>query len=123
MAGEKVLVVEDNPVNLELVTVLLELAGYAVICAKDAEEGIALVRRERPAVVLMDIGLPGIDGLEATKILKADPEVGDIPVVALTAYAMSKDEEMTKSVGCSGYLTKPINTRDFADQVARFIEG
>ncbi len=123
MAGEKILIVEDNPMNLELATDLLEAAGYVVIQAGTAEEGIKLARAESPDLILMDISLPGMDGLEATGILKQDPTTKDITVIALTAHAMRGDEEKALAAGCTGYITKPIDTREFPKDVARFIDS
>ncbi len=123
MAGEKILIVEDNPMNLELATDLLEAAGYVVIQAGTAEEGIKLARDEFPDLILMDVGLPGMDGLEATGVLKQDPATKDIPVIAITAHAMKGDEEKALAAGCAGYITKPIDTRAFPKMVTRFIES
>lgn len=123
MAGEKMLIVEDNPMNMELATDLLEASGYVVIQAGMAEEGIELTRVESPDLVLMDVGLPGMNGLEATGVLKQDPTTKDINVVALTAHAMKGDEEKALAAGCAGYLTKPIDTREFPKTVTRFIES
>ncbi len=123
MAGEKILIVEDNPMNLELATDLLEAAGYVIIQAETAEEGIKLASAESPDLILMDISLPGMDGLEATGILKQDPTTKDITVIAMTAHAMKGDEEKALAAGCSGYITKPIDTREFPKAVARFIDS
>ena len=114
----RVLVIEDNLLNLELVTDLLEASGHIVCSARTAEEGLRLAHEARPDVVLMDLSLPGMDGLAATRALRADPATGDLPVIALTAYAMKGDEEAALSAGCDGYLAKPINTRTFARRVA-----
>jgi len=122
MAGEKVLLVEDHPLNMELAADILEIAGYTVLQAEDAERGIALAKAEHPALILMDVGLPGIDGLEATAMLKRDPATREIPVVALTSHAMKGDAEKALAVGCAGYISKPIDTRDFPKTVARFIK-
>ena len=121
MADDKILIVEDNPMNLELATDLLETAGYTVIHAGKAEEGIKLARDEFPDLILMDISLPGMDGLEATGVLKQDPKTRDIPVIAMTAHAMKGDEERALAAGCAGYIAKPIDTRAFPKEVARFI--
>ena len=121
MTGEKILLVEDNPMNRELTIDLLEMAGYTVLQAETAEEGIALARAERPALILMDISLPGMDGLNATKILKQGPGTRIIPIVALTAHAMKGDETRALAAGCDGYITKPIDTRRLPTIVARFI--
>ena len=123
MAGEKILIVEDNPMNLELATDLLEASGYVIIQAGTAEEGIKLARAESPDLILMDISLPGMDGLEATGDLKQNPTTKDIPVIALTAHAMKGDEEKSLAAGCTGYITKPIDTREFPKDVARFIDS
>ncbi|MCD4811177.1 response regulator [bacterium] len=123
MAGEKILIVEDNSMNLELATDLLEAAGYFVIQAGSAEEGIKLARADSPDVILMDIGLPGMDGLEATRVLKQDLATKNIPVIALTAHAMQGDEEKALAAGCAGYIAKPINTRAFSRTVSQFIDS
>ena len=123
MAGKRVLIVEDNAMNLELATDLLEIAGYSVTQAGTGEDGIKLARQERPDLILMDIGLPGMDGLEATKILKGEEETKGIPVVALTAHAMKGDEEKALETGCAGYITKPIDTRAFVEKVTCFINS
>ncbi len=121
MRGEKILVVEDIPMNMELVTDLLEVAGYKVLQAEAAEAGIEMARIEAPDLILMDIGLPGMDGLTATGILKQDQLTKDISVIALTSHAMKDDEEKIKAAGCDGYITKPIDTREFPKTVAGFI--
>lgn len=104
----RILVVEDNPVNLELTTALLEQAGCEVLAAGTAEAGLRLARAERPDLVLMDLQLPRMTGYEVTRRLKADPVTAGIPVVALTADAMAVDEARAKAAGCAGYLTKPL---------------
>lgn len=121
MAGEKILMIEDNPINAELVIDLLELEEYEVIHAENAEKGIELAHTEMPALILMDVGLPGMDGLEATRILKNDEKTKDITIVVLTSHAMKGDDERAKEVGSDGYITKPIDTREFPKQVARFL--
>ena len=123
MACKKILIVEDNRMNLELATDLLEVAGYVIIQAETAEEGIKLARAESPDLILMDISLPNMDGLEATGILKQDPTTKDITVIALTSHAMKGDEEKALATGCSGYITKPIETREFPKAVASFIDS
>ncbi len=123
MAGQKILIVEDNPMNMELATDLLEASGYVVIQAGTAEEGIKLARDEFPDLILMDVGLPGMNGLEATGVLKQDPATKDIKVIVLTAHAMKGDEEKALAAGCAGYITKPIDTREFSKTVSRFIES
>lgn len=111
MAGEAILIVDDNPVNLKLARVLLTGEGYDVRTAVDAEEAMALLPAFRPRLILMDLQLPGMDGLELTRRLKADPATNGITVLALTAYAMKGDEEKAIAAGCDGYITKPIDTR------------
>ena len=113
-----VLIVEDNPANMTLATFLLKSAGYAVLSATDAEAGLALARTEQPDLVLMDIQLPGMDGLEACAILKKSEATRDIPVIALTALAMKGDEERIRAAGCDGYIAKPLAYREFLATVA-----
>lgn len=121
MAGETVLIVEDNPTNLQLAEFLLKAAGFTVISAPNAVEGIERARAETPAAILMDVELPGLDGLSATRQLKADPATAGIPVVALTANAMRGDQERCLAAGCAGYISKPISAREFAATVRRYI--
>jgi two-component system, cell cycle response regulator DivK len=121
-----VLVIEDTPANMKLVTMLLEHSGYAVLQATDAPAGIALAREHHPQLILMDMQLPGMDGLEATRVLKTDPATQDIKavrVVALTAFAMKGDEQRMLHAGCDGYIAKPIQYKDFLVEVARLLEG
>ena len=117
----RILVVEDNTLNLELVTDLLEANGFEVLPAQTDEEGIALACRCAPDLILMDVSLPGLDGLAATKALRADPETRHLPIIALTAHAMKGDEQVALDAGCDGYLAKPIDTRSFGSKVAGFI--
>lgn len=109
----KVLVIEDNPANMTLATFLLESAGHDVLPATDAETGLAIAREMAPALVLMDIQLPGMDGLQATAILKGDDVTRNIPVIALTALAMKGDEERIRAAGCDGYIAKPLAYKEF----------
>ena len=113
----KILIIEDNPDNMLLTVMLLESVGHDVLSAVDAEAGLALARSEQPDLILMDIQLPGMDGLEATMLLKADPLTGTVPVIALTALAMKGDEERIRAAGCDGYLAKPISIQDFLSTV------
>lgn len=117
MPGRIILVVEDNPLNLELVRDLLEDDGFIVAAAETAEVGVRLTREISPDLVLMDVSLPGMDGLEAARAIKADPLTCHTPVVALTAHAMKGDDRLAASAGCDGYLAKPINTRTFLNTV------
>jgi CheY-like chemotaxis protein len=109
MAGDPILVVDDNPQNLKLVRVLLSGEGYDVKVAVDAEEALRLLESFRPRLILMDLQLPGMDGLALTRRLKADPQRRDIVIVALTAYAMRGDEDRALAAGCDGYVAKPID--------------
>ena len=108
----KVLVIEDNPANMKLATLLLQNVGHTVLCAGDAEAGLALARAEQPDLILMDIQLPGMDGLAATALLKKDPATRAIPVIALTALAMKEDQEKTRAAGCDAYIAKPLRFRE-----------
>ena len=121
MAAKTVLVVEDNDLNLKLVKRLLQLGSYQVLEAQDAEKGIQLAGEHLPDLILMDIQLPGMDGLSATRLLKKDDALKNIPVIALTSYAMQGDEEKAMEAGCAGYLTKPINTRDFLEHIDQYL--
>jgi two-component system, cell cycle response regulator DivK len=114
----KVLVVEDNTVNMSLAVFLLQSAGHTVLSAKDAEAGLAMARAEHPGLILMDIQLPGMDGLEATSLLKQDLATRAIPVIALTALAMKGDEERILAAGCDGYIAKPMRYREFLETIA-----
>jgi two-component system cell cycle response regulator DivK len=114
----KVLVVEDNPANMTLALFLLQSAGHIVLSATDAEAGLRLAREEHPQLILMDIQLPGMDGLEATALLKRDESTRAIPVVALTALAMKGDEERIRAAGCDGYIAKPLAYREFLETIA-----
>ncbi len=114
----KILVVEDNPTNMKLATMLLATAGHDVITAADAEVGVTMARDEQPDLILMDIQLPGMDGLEATRVLKQDEVTRHIPVIALTALAMKGDEERIRAAGCDGYIAKPMRYQEFLASVA-----
>ena len=109
----KILVIEDNPTNMKLAVLLLDTAGHTVITATDAETGLLLARDAQPDLILMDIQLPGMDGLEATALLKRDGATRGIPVIALTALAMRGDEERIRAAGCDGYIAKPLRYQDF----------
>ncbi len=121
MTQNKIIIIEDNLLNLELATNLLEANGFVVASAQTAEEGLRLAHELLPDLVLMDISLPGMDGLSATKLLKGDPATRQLTVVGLTANAMKGDEEIALKAGCDGYLTKPIDTRTFVATVKEFI--
>lgn len=113
MIVSRVLLIEDNAANMTLATFLLQSAGHDVIAAIDAELGLTLARDEHPDLILMDIQLPGMDGLEATRQLKADPRTAAIPVIALTALTMKGDEGRILAAGCNGYIAKPMSYRAF----------
>ena len=113
-----ILVVEDNAHNMALALFLLQSAGHSVLSANDAEVGVTLARSERPNLILMDIQLPGMDGLAATALLKEDEATRAIPVIALTALAMKGDEERIRAAGCDGYIAKPMRYRDFLATIA-----
>jgi two-component system cell cycle response regulator len=121
MGATRVLVIEDNALNLKLVRSLLALEGYEVLESEDAESGIELACAQPPDLILMDIQLPGMDGLAATRILKSREETRAIPVVALTAFAMTGDDARAREAGCSGYITKPLNTRTFIQEISRYL--
>ena len=114
----KILIVEDNPANMTLAAFLLKSVGHDIISATDAEAGVAVARAEQPDLILMDIQLPGMDGLEATGLLKSDAATRDIPVIALTALAMKGDEERIRAAGCDGYVAKPLAYKEFLATVA-----
>jgi two-component system cell cycle response regulator DivK len=117
----KILVVEDNALNLELATELLSAHGHAVVGARTAEEGLRLARTERPNLILLDVRLPGMDGLAAVRALKRDPQTRAIPAVAMTAQAMAGDEAAALAAGFDAYVTKPIDTRAFPGIIARLL--
>ena len=118
----RILIVEDNPANMTLATFLLESAGHTSLRAVDAEAGIALACAEQPDLILMDIQLPGMDGLEATALLKRDDATRAIPVVALTALAMKGDEERIRAAGCDGYIAKPLDYKELLATVKASLE-
>jgi DNA-binding response OmpR family regulator len=123
MAGEPILVVDDTPVNLRLTRILLLNEGYEVLAAATAEEALDLLRTERPALILADIQLPGIDGLEMTRRIKANPATSQIIVVALTAFSMKDDEQRAIDAGCDGYITKPIDTRSLGQRIRGILDA
>lgn len=118
-----ILLVDDNPLNLELVADLLEAAGHTVVQAATAEAGIGAALTSAPDLILLDIGLPGMDGFEAVRVLKGDPRTCDIPTVALTAAAMAGDRQRAIDSGFAHYITKPIDTRAFPREIARLLAG
>lgn len=114
----KILIVEDNPTNMRLAAFLLESAGHTVLTAADAEAGLVMARSDAPHLILMDIQLPGMDGLEATLILKGDERTRNIPVIALTALAMKGDEERIRTAGCDAYIAKPLSYNELLATVS-----
>ena len=121
MTNQRVLVVEDNRDNMTLIVDVLESLDYDVIQAKDGEQGIELARSENPDLILMDLSLPKIDGWEATRTIKAQDELKQIPVIALTAHAMVGDRERALEAGCDDYMTKPINIQTLAMKLTKFL--
>jgi CheY-like chemotaxis protein len=121
MSGERILIVDDNPMNLKLACVVMTSEGYVVETASNANETLAKVRSFRPLLILMDIQLPGMDGLELTRWIKADPASRNVVILALTAYAVKGDEERVRAAGCDGYIAKPIDTRALPSLVAAHV--
>lgn len=117
--AKRILIVDDNPTNLKLVTYLMQQHGYEVTTAGDANDAITSIRNTPPDLILMDVQLPGIDGLELTRRLKADPLTKPIVIIAVTAYAMKGDQEKALEAGCDDYVTKPIDTRSLPQVVAK----
>ena len=117
-----ILIVEDNDLNMKLFNDLLQANGYNTVQTKSGMEALKLTREHRPDLILMDIQLPEISGLEVTKRLKADDDLKDIPIVAVTAFAMKGDEEKIRQGGCEGYIAKPISVPHFLKTVARFLD-
>jgi len=119
----KVLIVEDNPQNMKVATMALRPQGYDIVQAVDGEEAVAVALRERPDLILMDIQLPKMSGLDATRKLRASDGFQEIPIIALTAYAMKGDQEKTRQAGCNYYLSKPVNTRELRQVVGDLLSG
>jgi two-component system cell cycle response regulator DivK len=119
--NKTVLIVEDDPRNMKLIRDLLQRHGYATLEAGNGEEGVNLAIEKRPDLILMDIQMPVMDGLEATRIIKANAMTKDIPIVALTSYAMREDEDRLIQAGCDGYLAKPIDTRKFPKEISAYL--
>jgi CheY-like chemotaxis protein len=123
LPGEPILVIDDNELNLKLLRWLLEKRGYVVHTAGDAQTARISVRTVQPRLVLMDIQLPDVDGLQLTREFKADPDLRHIPVVAVTSYAMKGDREKSLEAGCDGYITKPIDTHQFPLEIEKFLRS
>jgi CheY-like chemotaxis protein len=118
---KRILVVEDNEINMYLCCRIIKSSGYEVIEARTGEEGVALALKERPDLIIMDIQLPGIDGLEVTKRIRESEADGEIPIIALTSYAMAGDKKKALKVGCTGYIEKPINPETFIAEIEKYL--
>lgn len=122
MAGERALVVDDNPLNVDLARYVLEADGFVVDAAADVDQAWARLRTARPDIVLVDIQLPGTDGLSLVRAIRATPAFASLPLIAFTAYAMQGDEQRFLAAGCDGYLAKPIDVQSFAARVRSFLD-
>ena len=122
MPGELILIVEDNEKNLKLVRDLLQVKGYQTLESVTAEDGILIAKESQPALILMDIQLPGMSGIEALKVLRADPITQNIPVIAVTASVMTQDSKNITEAGFDGYQRKPIELKEFLDEVRSLLE-
>lgn len=120
MGNKTVLVIEDNEMNMRLMTAVLKVGNYRMLEAKDAETGLRLAREHHPDLILMDIQLPGMDGLSATQIIKNDPDLQDIPVFALTGFAMESDKEKAMDVGLAAYIVKPFSVKSLLETIANY---
>lgn len=120
--AHKVMIVEDNELNMKLFHDLLESRGYDIIETRDGMEALKMARTERPDLILMDIQLPEVSGLEVTKWIKEDDDLRAIPIIAVTAFAMKGDEEKIREGGCEAYIAKPISVTNFLETVARFLD-
>ncbi|HTJ97525.1 MAG TPA: response regulator [Rhodocyclaceae bacterium] len=118
-----ILVIEDNATNMKLAAVILDSSGYTVLESSDARQGIDLAREHQPDLILMDIQLPGIDGLTATRMLKQDPLTKHIKIIALTAFAMKGDEERILAAGCDAYIPKPLRHKEFLETIGQVLES
>ena len=122
MAAKVILIVEDDPKSLKLFRDLLGVSGFATLAATDGKQGVELARLHKPALILMDVQMPVMDGLQATTILKADPQTCGIPILCLTAHAMRDNEERILSAGSDGYMAKPIDTKTFLHTIRSFLQ-
>lgn len=119
--SKKILIVEDNELNMKLFTDLLQASGYEIVGTRDGTEALDLVRQHRPDLILMDIQLPEVSGLDVTRWIKEDDELADIPVIAVTAFAMKGDEERIREGGCEAYISKPISIGRFLETVRHYL--
>jgi CheY-like chemotaxis protein len=117
----RILIVDDNATNLKLASEVLEMEGHEILRAADAEAALEVLKQSRPDLILMDIAMPGMDGLTLTRTLKSDGALSAVPIVALSAFAMKGDRQKAIDAGCDGYITKPINTRTFAAEIAPYL--
>jgi two-component system cell cycle response regulator DivK len=122
MSNETILLVEDSPLNRRLIEAILRPRGYRLLVAEDGRQGIDMAVAEQPQLILMDVQLPEISGYDATRVLKSRPDTRAIPIVALTAHAMSDERERALAAGCDGYIAKPIDTRQFPEQIRAFLK-
>ena len=119
--SERILIVEDNPQNMRLIEMTLRAKGYTLLMATDGEEALDMAMRERPDLIIMDMQLPKVNGLEVTRKLRNTPAFSHTPIIAITAYAMKGDKERVIESGCDAYLSKPINTRDLPEMIAEML--
>ena len=120
---KKILIVEDNPQNMKLLLMTLKPHGYVLLEAEDGQEALDIAVRDKPDLIIMDIQLPKVSGLEVTKMLRQMPAFNHVPIIAITAYALKGDKEKFIESGCDAYLSKPINTRELPDMVAKSLRG
>ena len=123
MPTEPILVVDDNPTNLKLLVALLSMEGFEVRTAADGEEALVMLKSFQPRLILMDLQLPGMNGLALTKMIKADPKTKDTVIIAITAYAMKGDDQKAFAAGCDGYIAKPIDTRTLPGVLGQYLAG
>ena len=123
MEDKTILVIEDNEINMKLIRAFLQIGKYRILEARDAETGIRMVREQHPDLILMDIQLPGIDGLSAAKFIKTDPDLGKIPIIAVTGHSMQKDKDEAMNIGFAGYIVKPFSVDVFLETIANFFKS
>jgi two-component system cell cycle response regulator DivK len=123
MPEKIILIIDDNPLNLKLISLILELEHHKIFTAGNAEEALDILKKIKPDLILMDLQMPGMDGLQLTQQLKSQPQYKNVLIVALTAYAMVGDKERALAAGCDGYISKPIDTKRFPEVVADYLAG